>query len=395
MAEPVAARFKGFVSRFSLALNSVVWFYLAVAATYTMPVAAYSSLRWVFYLAASVSFIAGPFIAGGFHRSGVMRAWVALGAAASLLPLALSGPGDSSVAAVLVCWGVAFGVGFPSCLALSSSLASTQRRGRNGGFLFLTAYVLLFLVLVILPGDVVYISLILAAWRCLGFIFIPSGPETAAAGKAEAVPYTTILRQRRFYLYFIPWLAFALVNYNGAQIIGTNLGASLSYLMSVMEFSLGGVVCLVGGWVMDRKGRKPVIIVGLVMLGLAYAMLSLLSPNPFVQAFFIAADSVAFGVFTVSFVFVVWGDMAGNGGGAKYYALGSAVVPVGALVALMMAPGLASIGIGSAFTLASFLLFLAIIPLFFAPELLPEKALKDMEMKKYVEEAKRVARRRE
>jgi len=394
MVEPLMVRFKGFVSSFSLALNSVVWFYLAVAATYTMPDPAYSSLRWVFYLAAAVSFIAGPFIVRGFNRAGVMRVWVALSAAVSLLPLVLSGPGDSPVAAVLVAWGVAFGIGFPPCLALSSSLTSAQKRGQSGGAIFLAAYLLLFLLLVIMPSNVVYISIILAAWRCLGFVFIPAGPSLAEAEKTGTVSYATVLRQRRFYLYFIPWLAFVLVNYSGARIIGTYFGESLSYLMSVMEFSVGGLFCLVGGWVMDRKGRKPVIIIGLVMLGLAYALLSLLSPNPFVQAFFIAADSVAFGIFTVAFVFTVWGDMAGTAGGSKYYALGSAVVPLGALVPLVMAPWLVSIGISSAFTLASFFLFLAIIPLFFAPELLPEKAIKDMEIKKYVDEAKKVARRR-
>ncbi|MFH1821374.1 MAG: hypothetical protein ABH852_02895 [Methanobacteriota archaeon] len=244
-----------------------------------------------------------------------------------------------------------------------------------------------------MPSNIVYISIMLAVWRSLGFVSIPTGPKKDETGKSEVVSYPSILRQKRFLLYFIPWLAFVLVNYSGQQVIGNFFGTSMSYLMSVMEFSVGGLFCLIGGWFMDLRGRKPVIIIGLVMLGLAYALLSLLPPNLFVQAFFIIADSVAFGIFTVAFIFTVWGDMASSGGGEKFYALGSACVPAGVILPLVLSPWLESVNISSIFTLVSFFLFLAIIPLFFAPELLPEKAIKDMEIKKYVEEAKKVARR--
>ena len=90
---------------------------------------------------------------------------------------------------------------------------------------------------------------------------------------------------------------------------------------------------------------------------------------------------------------MVWGDMANGGGAEKFYALGSACVPAGVIFSLAISPWLKSVSISSAFSLASFFLFLAIIPIFFAPELLPEKILKEREMKKYVEEAKKVARR--
>jgi hypothetical protein len=41
------------------------------------------------------------------------------------------------------------------------------------------------------------------------------------------------------------------------------------------------------------------------------------------------------------------------------------------------------------FSVASFFLFLAVIPLMFAPETLPEKTLKERELKQYVEKAKK------
>jgi hypothetical protein len=45
------------------------------------------------------------------------------------------------------------------------------------------------------------------------------------------------------------------------------------------------------------------------------------------------------------------------------------------------------------FSFASFFLFLAVIPLMFAPETLPENALKERELRSYIEKAKKVRER--
>jgi hypothetical protein len=50
-----------------------------------------------------------------------------------------------------------------------------------------------------------------------------------------------------------------------------------------------------------------------------------------------------------------------------------------------------SINISTAFSLASFFLFLAILPLIYAPETLPEKRIQQRQIKKYAEEAKKIA----
>jgi hypothetical protein len=43
----------------------------------------------------------------------------------------------------------------------------------------------------------------------------------------------------------------------------------------------------------------------------------------------------------------------------------------------------------AAFSFASFFLFLAVIPLIYAPETLPEKRIKERELREYVEKAKK------
>jgi len=167
----------------------------------------------------------------------------------------------------------------------------------------------------------------------------------------------------------------------------------MAALMVIVAFMVGSLFCLIAGWLMDLKGRKQVIIAGLVMLGLGYALLSLFPLIPLVQAFYMIVDGIAFGIFTVAFIFVVWGDMLNGERGEKFYALGNIAIPMAVMLSIFISPWLKMIDASSAFSLASFFLFLAIIPIFFAPELLPEKILKEREIKKYVEEAKKVARR--
>jgi len=45
------------------------------------------------------------------------------------------------------------------------------------------------------------------------------------------------------------------------------------------------------------------------------------------------------------------------------------------------------------FSLTAFLLFLAVLPLIYAPETLPEKTMKDRELKSYIEKAQKVVQK--
>lgn len=146
---------------------------------------------------------------------------------------------------------------------------------------------------------------------------------------------------------------------------------------------------------MDLKGRKLVIIGGVAMLGLGYALLSLFPSVIPVQAFYMIVDGIAFGLFTVAFIFVVWGDMLDRERGEKFYALGNIPVPIAIMISLLISPWLKTLGLSSTFSIASFFIFLAIIPIFLAPELLPERVLKKRELKGYVEKVKKAVGRGE
>jgi len=390
-------RQKSFLLIFFLILNSVTWFYaIAYMTEFITPalIPLVSSLRWLFYLAVVVSALIGPIIAERVNRIRFLFFWILLGVISSLFPMVLPTFGYYGVATLLVSWGFAFGIGFPSCLALIPAATKIEERGWAGGKTFLATYAILpFFLLAIGHLDIFSSSLLLAAWRSLSLGVFLLHVNTNDVKQLKLVSYFSILRRGTFLLYFLPWLAFGLVNYFETQVLGQFYGTSMIALMNIIEFMVGSLFCLIGGWLMDLKGRKQVIIAGLVMLGLGYALLSLFPLIPLVQAFYMIVDGIAFGIFTVAFIFVVWGDMSNGERGEKFYALGNITIPMAVMLSIFFSPWLKMVDASSAFSLASFFLFLAIIPVFFAPELLPEKVIKEREIRKYVEEAKKVARR--
>jgi len=387
---------KRFLLVFSLILNSVIWFYMIVLnvlpAQELTPFA--SSLQWLFYLTIVVSALIGPIIAEKVKKMRFLFFWVLLGVISSLFPMVLPTFGNYEVAMMLVFWGFAFGIGFPSCLALIPTLTKIEERGRAGGKTFLATYAILPLFLLVIRHlDIFSISLLLAAWRSLGLGVFLLHVNIDDVVQLKPVSYFSILRRGTFFLYFLPWLAFCLINYFETEVLEQFYGTSMINLQNTIEIVVGCLFCLIAGWLMDLKGRKRVIIAGLVVLGLGYALLSLFPLIPLVQAFYMIVDGIAFGIFTVAFIFVVWADMSNSGRGEKFFALGSIALPIAVMLSIFISPWLKMIDASNAFSLASFFIFLAIIPLFFAPELLPEKVIKEREIRRYVEEAKKVARR--
>ncbi|MDH5460109.1 MAG: hypothetical protein OEW71_03630, partial [Candidatus Bathyarchaeota archaeon] len=59
-------------------------------------------------------------------------------------------------------------------------------------------------------------------------------------------------------------------------------------------------------------------------------------------------------------------------------------------LSILVKPYVTVIPLGTAFSLASFFLFLAVIPLMYAPETLPEKKIRERELRQYIEKAKKM-----
>jgi MFS family permease len=157
-----------------------------------------------------------------------------------------------------------------------------------------------------------------------------------------------------------------------------------------------GAAAVLGGIFVDSVGRKPIAIAGFALLGVGTAVLgfsgnSLLDIHPLVLYFNPVIDGIAEGFLLVLFVLTLWGDLSHNSSSDKYYALGVMPFFVSKLLELTVGPyifeGITSIT--ALFSFTAFFLFLAVLPLVYAPETLPEKHIKERELKSYIEKAQK------
>jgi MFS family permease len=156
-----------------------------------------------------------------------------------------------------------------------------------------------------------------------------------------------------------------------------------------IEFAFVGVFAIVGGTVADYTGRKRVVIAGFIMLGIEYAALSAFSSSSVALYLFLTLDGITWGFLFSVFFMALWGDLGENYEKEKYYALGGLPFILAAFLSVLIRPSASAISPTAAFSFASFFLFLAVIPLMYAPETLPEKHIKERELKSYIEKAQK------
>ncbi|MCK4434208.1 MFS transporter [Candidatus Bathyarchaeota archaeon] len=170
--------------------------------------------------------------------------------------------------------------------------------------------------------------------------------------------------------------------------------SDIARISTLIESVIIGLFALIGGLLSDLVGRKRVVISGFVFLGVGYAVIGILPEILISWYFYAVADGVAWGIFGAIFLMILWGDLANNMKPEKYYAIGSIPYLLSVFLQLIIADYIINIIlVYTVFSLASFFLFLAVIPLMYAPETLPEKKIKERELKKYVEKAKKVRKK--
>jgi hypothetical protein len=92
------------------------------------------------------------------------------------------------------------------------------------------------------------------------------------------------------------------------------------------------------------------------------------------------------------FVLILWGDLSRSGSREKYYAIGSIPFFLGNIIPNFLTESFIenNIELTFAFSLASFFLFVAVMPLVFAPETLPEKKMELRRLRKFADDAKKI-----
>ena len=392
---------RGFLVITILFLSVFGWYYMAMPMlnsilssldiTHTQNLAIWAT----FYLSIIGTSILGTFLSNKVGRLKFLYIWTIVGAATSFLPALLINGNLWQVWSVSLLLGASFGLGVPSCLAYFAECTSVENRGRVGGITFLIANISVpFLAILFNVFDLAIISVIFALLRGMGLIVFFQKPEKQPSSQiTKSVSFVSILRDRTFLLYFVAWSMFPLVDSFERVLVDNFLigwNPNLLDTMGIVEPLVAGISMLIAGLLCDWIGRKKIVLSGFVALGVAYAIIGLAPYFEFSWYLYFIVDAVAWGIFLLIFVFILWGDLAQSSRSEKYYTLGSIPFFLSNIIpSLLTQSFIEQVSLYAAFSLAAFFLFVAVMPLVFAPETLPEKKMELRRLRSFAEEAKK------
>jgi MFS family permease len=339
------------------------------------------------------SIIGGTLLAKILQKKSALLIWNLMGVSSCLLFYFFYSPANLDTVCILsLIHSFSIGLGIPSCLSLFARQSKTEKRGRLGAVVFFTIQILSALILLPLGGQAIAFQfLVIAVWRLMGlggFLFYKSAEKDPDERKTSL---SSIVREKKFILLFLPWFMFTLINYIETPVLEigmSSIGPDFYTTYNIVNIIIISITAIPAGILCDLKGRKITGIAGFVFLGLGYAFLSIFSGAGIIAyIFFMVFDGIAWGLLYVNFIFVIWGDLSEGSSREKYYVLGGLPFLLSGLIQVLVQPFAQYINIGLSFSFASFFLFIAMLPLVFAPESLSDKIMKERELNNYIQKA--------
>jgi len=379
---------------FILLLNTFAWYYITLIVingflkSFNLTGAEALTIWVTYYVAVVASSVVGS-ILSSIRRLTFIYAWMILGTASSLL-VALPNLAPQVWSFAL---GVSLGVGMPACLGYFADHSTVENRGRIGGIIFFTFYLsVAFFGIAFTLFDLTVGSILFAIWRGAGLLlFILLKPkENINTEKNNSVSFTAALKDKSLRLYLLPWIMFSLIDSFEARVLDSYLRSPSVESVVILWPVIGSFSAVLAGLLSDRIGRKKLVISGFVALGLAYAVLGIAPDMLISWYFYTAVEGIAWGIFFIMFVLIIWGDLSRFGGREKYYVIGGTPYFLTRVFESFLTSYIVQIPAYATFSLASFFLFLAVLPLLYAPETLPEKKIELIRVKGYIEQAKKI-----
>jgi len=407
--------FRGFLKEYSIAwkdfsivfillFNAFTWFYMTLPIIdgflSVLSTTSANFIIWVaYYMAIIGSGIVGSILSSKISRLHLLYLWIISGVFTSSLLALLSNFTTTQFLILCVLLGVSFGLGMPSCLAYFVDSTIVENRGRISGIILLTTNLCApFFAILFSMFSLRVNSLILAIWRGLGLMIFFLSPEEKNASRIKKdISFKKVLNNKSFFIYFIAWFLFCFIDRFEKGIFTTKEGLlepGFYSFMLMIGAAFGSLFAFIGGLLCDWIGRKRVIIYGFIASGLAYAIIGI---YPMLISWYVYSviDGIAAGILWVAFLLILWGDLSQSGNSEKYYAIGEIPFFLTSIIQLLSAGVVGEIQAASAFSLASVFLFLAVLPLLYAPETLPQKKIELRQLRKYAEKARKVKEKHE
>jgi MFS family permease len=333
-----------------------------------------------------VAALVGSSVTRKIDQRRLLVAWIALSVISSLGLSFLYIENFVILSVLGLLLGVSLGFGMPACMSYYSDSEPVENRGRVGGITMLISGVGIFAFAVAPLTDPLTFGIVLAAWRLLGLVvFLAVKSSVTVEQKRVEASFGSIVSKQSFLSYYAPWIMFSFVNFL-VPLQPNLVGETASNVLLIQTVFLA-VFAVLGGFFLDSIGRKRTAIVGFIMLGLSSAALGFSSS---VASLYFSAvfEGTAWGLLLVLFLLTLWGDLSYGVSTSKYYALGVTPFFISKVIELIFGNYITGLVPSTAlFSFTAFFLFLAVLPLFYAEETLPERITQKRQLESYVAKA--------
>ena len=347
------------------------------------------SLFFLLSLIASALF--SSILVNRINRKNIILYSTLLGILPSISLLFFHAPLWAFICSILV--GASFGFAMPSIQSYFTDSTIPEERGRVSGFIILSVFISLVISEMINNhlGDTNSIG-ILSITICLRLTgFLPFLFDSIENKVHKPKPWSEIFKHRDYAIYVLAFILFnicsGLVSFiwhlmpdliDSSDYIAANQSSTIVRYVGIV------IISVVTGFLADRVGRKKPVIIGVVILGIAYALVGLnLTPDTyFLQMVF---SGLAWGILIVLYI-VIPGDLAFVGSEEKFYILG-VIIPSFVLYTGINGAGrffILDVPLDIFSTFLSAILFVSVIPILYAKETLSESKIKMARIKDHI-----------
>jgi MFS family permease len=292
--------------------------------------------------------------------------------------------------------GISFGVGQIAFFVHFWKMTPSDSRGRVSGRIGFITLLMYFIINVVVENtslSVDVVAILIPSLGALAVIVLNLRNRKTPERNENAEYYP---EKRTVLLYLIPWMLFSLINATLAKNIVSNssqvVTSSFLFLL-LLQTVFSFVGALGGGIITDFLGRRQALALSITLYGVSIALSGIVQ-NLTVFSFAFAAEGLSWGILLTLYSFVIWGDLANKKNCAKMYSIGLITLYAANGVGQLSTP-LSQISPVNSALIGCSIIFLSIVPLALAPELVPSSIREKAKLKKYIDQMKKLNKKQQ
>lgn len=371
-----------------LNLGTLAWFFLLIL--YLRITFGGTYISQLLFVASAIFWsIVGSFFTMKLNRRKLLASSIFLGTISTILLAFVQG---TSLDIVCLFVGTSIGLGLPSSMAIVADYTAVEERGRVSGIIILGTFIIVFASMAIvwvfnLRTAAFALAMLFAVLRAFSFLALVIDKCDRVVPVIKEKTHLRFTANRELLFYIFPWVMFSIASSLAWNVIPQSPYTAELLLPTTLRFVFMAAFGLAAGIMADRFGRKIPIVIGLVVLGVAYAMLGFSLSHTDVLWLhrlwyvYLALSGVTWGSFFVAFL-AVPGDLSSLDSREKYYALVAGLFIAGSIPV----PDFSGVlPVDSLSQILSIILFLSIVPVLRAKETLHESKIYERKIREHAE----------